>query len=356
MTHDGTTSEDYGRCYYNEAHLGGYDDYTWDNEKWRSFFMSVADRLVGSMNPRTVLDVGCARGLLVQAFAVQGVDARGMDISEHAIASAHEDVRERLVVASATEPISGPYDLVSCIEVLEHLSPADAQLSIDRMTEVTDRILFSSSPGDHDEPTHINTHPTEQWAAWFAERGFFRRSDLDMGMIAPWSVVFERGEPTIHELTQRYEQLYSRARTELVDKRAALLDAHRRVQTLHEQLDERPVDTEAVDRLTAEIAQARHEVAQARHAILVNRDHVVGLETQNGRLQRDLSVATLELKKVQRRVKGLAKRREDLAVKLQDTRQRLDRNRKRVAELEAVAPPRAPLARRVARRVRGAIR
>ena len=213
------------------------------------------------------------------------------------------------------------------------------------MTEVTDRILFSSSPGDHDEPTHINTHATEQWAAWFAERHFFRRADLDMGMIAPWSVVFERGEPTVHELTQRYEQLYSRARTELVDKRAALLDAHRRVQTLHEQLDERPVDTEEVDRLTA-------EVAQARHAVLVNRDHVVGLEAQNGRLQRDLSVVTLELKKLQRRVKGLTKRREELTAKLQDTRQRLERNRRRVAQLEAAPAPQASLPRRVAGRVR----
>ena len=345
MSQDGTTSEDYGRCYYNEAHLGGYDDYTWDNEQWRSFFMSVADRLIGSMNPRSVLDVGCARGLLVQALAVQGVDSRGMDISEHAIASAHEDVRDRLTVASATAPIEGRYDLVSCIEVLEHLAPGDAQVAIDRMTEVTDRILFSSSPGDHDEPTHINTHATDQWAAWFAERGFFRRTDLDMGMIAPWTVVFERGEPTLHELTQRYEQLYFRTRTELVDKRAALLESHRRVQTLHEQLDERPVDTEEVDRLRA-------EVAQTRHAALVSRDHVVGLEAENGRLERDLSLVMLELRKLQRRVKGLTKRREELTAKLQDTRQRLERNRKRVAQLEAAPAPQASLTRRVARRVR----
>lgn len=349
MSQDGTTSEDYGRCYYNEAHLGGYDDYTWDNEQWRSFFMSVADRLKGALNPRTVLDVGCARGLLVQAFAVQGVDSRGVDISEHAVASAHPEVADRLSVASATEPIAGRFDLVTCIEVLEHMSPQDAQRAMDHMTSVTDRILFSSSPGDHDEPTHINTHPTDQWVAWFSERGFFRRTDLDMGMIAPWTVLLERGEPTIHELTQRYEQQYARARTELIEKRAALLDSHRRVQALHEQLDERPVDTDEVDRLTA-------EVAQARHALLVNRDHVIGLEAQNGRLQRDLSIVTLELKKMQRRVKGLSKRRDELTARLQETRKRLERNRKRVVELEAAPAARVSLARRVARRVRGAIR
>ena len=80
-------------------------------------------------------------------------------------------------------------------------------------------------------------------------------------------------------------------------------------------------------------------MAHARHSVLVSRDHVIGLEAQNGRLQRDLSLVTLELKKAQRRVKGLAKRRDELTAKLQDTRQRLERNRKRVAELEA-APTR----------------
>ena len=345
MTHDGTTSVDYGQGYYNDVHLGGHGDYSWDNEHWRNFFMSVADRLVGALNPRTVLDVGCARGLLVQSFAIQGVDARGFDISVHAIESAHEDVRARLSVASATEPIEGRYDLVTCIEVLEHMSEVDAQLAIDHLTAVTDRVLFSSSPEDHDEPTHINTNPGEQWAAWFAERGFFRRVDVDVSMIAPWAVVFERGEPTPHELVKRYEQQYARVRTELLEKRRALLEADRQVNTLQSRVDERPVDTEAVDRLTAELAQARH-------AVLTNRDHVIGLEAQNGRLQRDLSLVTLELKKMQRRVKGLAKRRDELTARLQDTRQRLERNRKRVLELEAAPPPQASLTRRAARRIR----
>lgn len=348
MSHEGTTSVDYGQDYYNETHLGGHGDYSWDNEHWRNFFMSVADRLIGAFNPGSVIDVGCARGLLVQSFAVQGVEAEGLDISAHAIESAHEDVRGRLRVASATDPIGGRYDLVTCIEVLEHMSEADAQLAIDHLTQITDRVLFSSSPVDHDEPTHINTNPPEAWAAWFAERGFFRRTDVDVSMIAPWAVVFDRGEPTLHELAKRYEQQYARVRTELLEKRRALLEADREVNSMRSRLDERPVDTEEVDRLRA-------EAAHARHSVLVNRDHVIGLEAQNGRLQRDLSLVTLELKKAQRRVKGLAKRRDELTAKLQDTRTRLERNRARVAELEA-APAQASLTRRVARRVRRTFR
>ncbi|HEY0642426.1 MAG TPA: methyltransferase domain-containing protein [Nocardioides sp.] len=345
MSQDGTTSVDYGQDYYNEAHLGGHGDYSWDNEHWRNFFMSVADRLIGAFNPGSVLDVGCARGLLVQSFTVQGVEAWGLDISAHAIASAHEEVRDRLRVASATDPIEGRYDLVTCIEVLEHMSEADAQRAIDHLTAVTDRVLFSSSPVDHDEPTHINTNPGEAWAAWFAERGFFRRTDVDVSMIAPWAVVFERRVPTLHELVKGYEQQYARTRTELLEKRRALLEADRQINALRGQLDERPVDTEEVDRLRA-------EVAQHRHASLVSRDHVIGLEAENGRLERDLSLVMLELRKLQRRVKGLTKRREELTANLRETRQRLERNRKRVAQLEAAPAPQASLTRRVARRVR----
>ena len=196
----GTRSEDYSSTYYNDAHLGGYDNYNWDNEEYRRFFLGVADRLSGSLAPRTTLDVGCARGLLVQALAERGVESRGIDISEHAVDSSHPDVRERLTVASAVVPIEGRFDLISCIEVLEHMSPADAQVAIDNMTGATDRILFSSSPRDYDEATHINTHPTAAWVGWFAERGFFRRTDFDATFLAPWAILLERGEVILASL------------------------------------------------------------------------------------------------------------------------------------------------------------
>src|SRR3954454_24949398 len=112
-----TTTADYDGHYYNDAHLGGHGDYDWASEHWRNFFTGVAQRIVGLVEPQTVLDVGCAKGLLVQALAALDVDARGSDISEFAISAAHADVAGRLWVASATEPIDGRYDLITCIEV-----------------------------------------------------------------------------------------------------------------------------------------------------------------------------------------------------------------------------------------------
>lgn len=69
----------------------------------------VAERIIGAVAPTTVLDVGCAKGMLVQALREKGVAAEGFlaHLSDDAIDSAHPDARPHLRVASATDPIEG---------------------------------------------------------------------------------------------------------------------------------------------------------------------------------------------------------------------------------------------------------
>lgn len=348
----GTVASDYGSCYYNDAHLGGYDNYNWDNDQWRGFFQLVADRIVAIAGRGRMLDVGCAKGLLVQALREKGADARGFDISKHAVEAAHEDVREHLWVASATEPIEGRYDLVSMIEMIEHMGPQDAQAAIDRVTAVTDRVLFSSSPADHDEPTHVNTKPTAAWAAWFAERGFYRRTDVDLTFLSPWAVLFERGDRSVRDVVQAYETHFASLNAEVLEKRTALLAAHRNISELRE-----GANTEAV--LAKQVEEFEREVLEARQAQLVQRDHVVGIEAEIGRQNAQI----LELHSMVRRLKGRekrltarktaqAKRIQGLQTKLETARRRNAALTRRVSELEANAAP-PSLTRRVVRRLRG---
>ncbi len=347
---EGTRSEDYSSTYYNDAHLGGYDNYSWDNDEWRSFFLSLADRIVGLVNPRTVLDVGSARGLLVQALVGRGVDASGIDISEHAVATAHPDVRDRLRVASATEPFGGRFDLVTCIEVLEHLTPVDAQLAIDNITASSDVVLFSSSPGDHDGPTHVNTRPTAQWAAWFAERGFFRRTDVDVSFLSPWAVLFERADLTLHTLTQRYEQQFEAVNTELFQKRQALLESHRRISSLNEQL-ESGVSGKVAEQ-AALVERWQTEVLEARHQLLTTRDHIVGTEAQVARLTRDNAQQRAQLVKSRKQLANVRAQLKETKLRIG----RLVRENRRLADEAAALRSRRSFARRAARRLLGGSR
>ncbi|MCW2739087.1 hypothetical protein, partial [Nocardioides sp.] len=79
-----------------------------------------------------------------------------------------------------------------------------------------------------------------------------------------------------------------------------------------------------------EADRLREEVAEARHRLLTVQDHIMGLEAENGRLNRDLTRVTMELRQLRRRTKTLTQQRDEARTRLQDVRARLERNRARV--------------------------
>src|ERR1700676_5586381 len=87
---------------------------------WLGFFGTVADQLVRTFAPRTALDVGCAMGMLVESLWDRGVVAEGIDVSEYALSCVRPDMRPHCRYGSIVDGVPGRYDLVSCIEVLEH--------------------------------------------------------------------------------------------------------------------------------------------------------------------------------------------------------------------------------------------
>ena len=274
----GTDAQDYGDRYYR-SHCGSDQPQDWASPHWRTFFREAADRIRGITNPRSVLDVGCARGLLVQAFCEQGVDAYGIDVSQRAIETAHADVASRLTVGSAEE-IAGSWDLITCIEVLEHMAPAAADRAIDSMCAASDRVLLSSSPSDFSEPTHVNVREPAAWAASFAERGFFRRTDVDLSFVTPWTVLFERANLLQRDVVYRYERYAYPMRIEVLEKRAALRDAHR-------ELTEHGQD---------EVLELRHKLLEIRHNLLTSRDHAIGAEAEAAQWRLRYETAVDELR------------------------------------------------------------
>lgn len=301
----GTTDEDYSAAYY-AAHLGEDADYGWENPAWRGFFQQAADRLVAALNISSSLDVGCAKGLLVQALAEKNVDAHGFDISSHAIENATPEVRDRLYVGSATQPIEGRWSLISCIEVLEHMSPVDAQTAIDNMCAATDLILFSSSPTDFREPTHVNVNPTATWVKWFAERGFYRRTDVNLSFLSSWAVLLERSELVPADVVFRYESQYVALSAEVLERRQAMLDQFR-AETQRERDDE-------------ELGRLRNRIQELEGQLLTQRDHVIGTEATAARAARELDRTHQRLRAAQ----GVAKRQKE---KLESLRKELKHKR-----------------------------
>jgi GT2 family glycosyltransferase len=179
------------------------------NEKhWQQFFGAIAGQIVADFQPGTVLDAGCAMGFLVEALRRQNVEAYGVDISEYAIENVAETVRPYCEIRSVTQPLTRSYDLIVCIEVLEHLFPQEAAKAIANFCHNTEEVLFSSTPFDFKEATHFNVQPPDYWAEIFARNGFYRDVDYDASFLTPWAVRFRKKNQPFGRIVSAYERRF----------------------------------------------------------------------------------------------------------------------------------------------------
>jgi glycosyltransferase involved in cell wall biosynthesis/GT2 family glycosyltransferase len=196
---------------------------------WLNFFDGIAARMISDIGAGSVLDAGCAMGFLVEQLRRRGVEAYGVDISEHAISLVHDDIKPFCWVGSLTDPLPQRYNLIVTIEVLEHMPRTASEQAIANMCSASDDILFSSSPFDYKEISHFNVNPPEYWAEQFARHGFFRDVDFDASFITPWAVRFRRRNEPIQRLVRDYERKYWPLDRENQDLRQLNLELRRDV-------------------------------------------------------------------------------------------------------------------------------
>jgi glycosyltransferase involved in cell wall biosynthesis len=253
----------YGREYFEEYGRGPASfqtaaPYRLGEPYWERYFGQIADLIKASHGPRTVLDAGCAIGFLVKALRERDVEAWGIDISEYAIRNAASEVRRCCSVASVTDELARDYDLVVCIEVLEHLPPHLAPPTIANFARHTDTVLFSASPDGYRDPTHQNVQPTDYWVELFGRHGFFRDFDVDASVVSPQAMMFVRAGQTAATVARSYERWHWTTLSELRELRAAREESikeFRRAERAIEEIAELNVELEE-QRVVAEANQA----------------------------------------------------------------------------------------------------
>ena len=208
-------SENFGEYYYSHDCGIPYER----TEHWLNFFDKIAERIIKELEPKSVLDAGCAWGFLVEALRNRGVEAWGIDISEYAISNVHESIKDYCKVGSIVQPFDRKYDLIVNIEVLEHMQQADAAKAIENICLSSDRVLFSSTPFDYAEVTHVNVQAPEYWSKEFALHDFYRDLDFDGSFVTPWTSLFTRQFLSKNQLLTDYERKFWYLQKENVDLR-----------------------------------------------------------------------------------------------------------------------------------------
>ena len=140
--------------------------------KYRPLYLELAAILVDELDFDSAIDVGCGNGFLLEGFLEAGKSVRGVDSAPGALEVMPGSVTETVTIAdfSAVEGIS---DLVTCVEVAEHLVPERSESLIETLTGSASRwIYFTAAPPGQPGRGHINCREPQDWLDWFAGRGW----------------------------------------------------------------------------------------------------------------------------------------------------------------------------------------
>jgi hypothetical protein len=153
-------------------------------------FSVFLTRLLGI---NSVLDVGCGRGAWLREWRNAGVKvAQGVDgpyvRQESLLIPSHDFTAVDL---SRKFDLGRRYDLVSSLEVAEHLPRSSSEAFISSLVAHSDLVLFSAATPGQGGENHINERPLSFWQGLFADRGYMafdavRPQFKEDALVEPW--------------------------------------------------------------------------------------------------------------------------------------------------------------------------
>lgn len=239
---------------YNEEYYKNYDvgiakvDYE-GSEYTKNFLKTVARMIVEKYHPKTILDAGCAMGYLVEALRDLGVEAYGVDISEYAIGKVREDMKPYCAVRSLLDPLPEHFpkrfDMVTTIEVIEHLEEEQGLQALKNLCNYADTILFSSSPDDFEEPTHVNVRPPEYWVSHFARNQFYNNAEISNDYLTPWTLFVSRTDD-VNKVIETYERKVQTDKKKLNELQSILTQKSAEVERISQEHSQASAELSAV--------------------------------------------------------------------------------------------------------------
>jgi hypothetical protein len=136
---------------------------------------------------KTMLDVGCGMGAWMDAATQRGITPTGIE-GEWA---KEEGVSHHEFDLSQPFNLNRKFDLVTCIEVAEHIPPDCADTLIDSLCRHGDVIVFSAAIPFQGGVNHVNERFLGYWREKFLKRGYlfcdiFRSSLWEKNDILWW--------------------------------------------------------------------------------------------------------------------------------------------------------------------------
>lgn len=184
----------YDYHYYDDPNppVGGYRGYT-----EASISTTLVDLAIALFQPRSCIDMGCAKGFYVKDFRNKNVNAWGVDLSQYAIESAPPEMSRYLFCMDALKfaqehpyrvgmpSKKGKFSLIFMQDLFEHMPLGNCEQLITEMPNLGQNLFacFAALPpaNDHNRvqyeeewknaPEHINMLSWDEWEKKFTGMG-----------------------------------------------------------------------------------------------------------------------------------------------------------------------------------------
>lgn len=178
-------AKEYGRDYWDGDRRFGYGGYRYLPGRWKP----VAQAMIETYGLRAgsrILDVGCGKGFLLYEMQLiePGLDIYGTDISEHALAHLHPELRGDIRRHNAKDPLPWEnkyFDLVISLNTLHNLRIFDLKTAVSEIERVSKQayILVESYRNEQElfnlqcwALTCESFFDTEEWLWLYREFGY----------------------------------------------------------------------------------------------------------------------------------------------------------------------------------------
>jgi len=179
----------------NDSNCNIFETLTTLDQKSKSdFCRKISQKIKSTFSPSSVMNIGYDLEFLVQSLRDIGIEAYGIDISKNNNSKISDDIKpdSPICLDSNLLSIAKKYDLITCIGVLERLPEEEVIKAIQNMIQYSDTILFSSFPGNSENPEYINVQPPEYWISIFGKFGYALDLSYNSSFMSPHDFAFRK--------------------------------------------------------------------------------------------------------------------------------------------------------------------
>ena len=178
----------FGESYFEQG-IGTVFKDGYHEQPFLDYWKGAIEYLIQRCKPKRVLEIGCAKGFLIQELQKRGIEAYGVDISEYALSQANPGIKpflKRCQVPEERIPYpDGFFDLVISLETVEHLHhPEMAIIEISRLLKPKGFVFITTpSPGTEAATADVTHISVRHWQDW---KKCFQQNRIRLERIFPW--------------------------------------------------------------------------------------------------------------------------------------------------------------------------